>query len=128
MRIADRLPGTSIWNKTQGWVCEPLPALEPNQIAITINVKSGIPQSDLEQSLDSLGMVSHYYFLGENDPKNPKETNLVYLAKVCHSYSELLETIGVLQSASIPVNAISVITPQLQKLAIFKQFEQRQTA
>ncbi|MCM0589484.1 MAG: hypothetical protein HEQ35_10685 [Gloeotrichia echinulata IR180] len=128
MRITDRLPGTSIWNKNQGWVCEPLPVLEANQIAVTINVKSGISQSQLEQSLDSLGIVSHYYYLGENDPKNPRAANLVYLAKVCHSYGELLETIGVLQSANIPVNAISVITPQLQKLATFKQFEQRQTA
>jgi hypothetical protein len=128
MRIADRLPGTSIWNKKQGWVCDQFPTLEPNQVAIAIHVKSGISQVQLEQSLDSAGLISHYYYLGENDPKKSTNTNLVYLAKVCHSYSELLEVINLLQAANIPLNSISVMTSQTQKLMMFKQTEERKSA
>lgn len=112
--------GRSVWNNKQGWTCDALPALSSDETAVVIQVRNGILQPEMKETLNTIGLGNEIYYLGKNDPKLPRESNLVYLAKVCHSYSELLETIGILQSANIPVNAISVITPQLQKLAIFK--------
>jgi hypothetical protein len=120
--------GNSIWNNKQGWTCEALPTLANNEIAVVIQVKNGIPQSQMRERLENVGLGNTIYYFGKNDPKLAKETNLIYLAKVCNSYSDLLETVGVLQSLHIPVNFISAITHQLQRLAIFKPIDSAQPA
>lgn len=115
MRITDRKPGTSVWNKQQGWTCEPFPLLSESEIALTVHVKSGMPQYQLEQKLESVGILAKYYYIGQNEPKNSKANSLLYLIKICSNYSELFAEIQKLESAEIPPNAISVIASKLQQ-------------
>lgn len=115
MRITDREPGTSVWNKQQGWTCEPFPLLGESEIALTVHVKSGMPQYQLEQKLESVGILANYYHLGHNKPTQAKASSLLYLIKICSNYSELSEGLQKLESAEIPLNAISVITSKLQQ-------------
>jgi hypothetical protein len=116
MRITNCTPPISVWNKEQGWTCEPLPVLEDNQVAITVNVNCGdISQRKLEDLLASAGMNPHYFYLGINDPKVAQGTVLLYLISLCTNQDEVVSYYCKLIGLGIPMSAISIVTPRIQK-------------
>jgi hypothetical protein len=115
MRITDRPPGTSIWNKSQGWTCKSFPALKESEVALAVHVNSGMPQYQLEEKLESAGFKAFYYCLGKNEASSAGKTTLLYLIENCFDYTSLTSALQKLETAGIPLSAVAIITPKLQQ-------------
>jgi len=116
MRVTNCTPPVTVWNREQGWTCEPFPLLEDDQVAVTINLSCGsMHQKQLEDILAAAGMEPDYFYLGINDPKVSKGTLLVYLISICTKQDEVISWYGKLTGLGIPLSDISIISPRVQK-------------